>query len=76
MVRTIAKGRFKSFKEQDKKFIANIKKYDFTTTNVFCEGDPSFSYTTGFWGTLNHPEIILFGMGPERSHVFFGIVSI
>jgi hypothetical protein len=50
-------------------FVANIRKHGWFCTTVF--GDktgPGFSYTTGFWLSLNFPEIIMFSIKRERAH--------
>lgn len=46
----------------------DIAKYGWHVLSVTCEDSPSFSYTVGFEETLNHPEIIMSGLGTELMH--------
>jgi len=68
MVRTVAQKWFQRFSAADKKFIQNIKKFGFSTTNVVNDEGLSFCYSTGFWENLSHPEIIVFGLENEVAH--------
>lgn len=54
--------------------IERVKEHGWQTTSVGADdnGDPAFSYTTGFWFSVNQPEIVLFDFPPQLSHDVFG----
>lgn len=54
--------------------IESVKEHGWQTTSVGADdnGDPAFSYTTGFWLTLEQPEVIVFDFPPKLSHDVFG----
>lgn len=54
--------------------IERVRTHGWQTTSVGADdnGDPSFSYTTGFWLTLEQPEVIVFDFPPQLSHDVFG----
>ena len=54
--------------------VAKVRRYGWQTTSVEGQdgGDPSFSYTTGFWLTVDQPEVIVFDFPPQLSHDVFG----
>lgn len=56
------------------KLIERVRKYGWQTTSVGTDdsGDPAFSYTTGFWLTVDQPEVIVFDFPPQLSHDVFG----
>lgn len=54
--------------------IKRVKEHGWQTTSVGADdnGDPAFSYTTGFWLTLEQPEVIVFDFPAKLSHDVFG----
>lgn len=55
--------------EQERRFVAAIRKHGWFCTNVFGDDEgPGFSYTTGFWLELGLPEIVVFGLKSEVAH--------
>lgn len=58
--------------KHEKRFVENIKEYGWVVTHVGeGEGEPSFSYTTGFWLELRAPELIIFALPSELTHQIF-----
>ena len=53
--------------------IERVREYGWQTTSVGADnkGDPAFSYTTGFWLTVEHPEVIVFDFPAQLSHDVF-----
>ncbi|MBU6373907.1 MAG: DUF4262 domain-containing protein [Alphaproteobacteria bacterium] len=55
--------------EDEREFVAQIRTHGWFGTHIYAEGDASgFSFTTGFCVTLNHPEVIVFGLDGEIAH--------
>lgn len=54
--------------------IERVREHGWQTTSVGADdnGDPAFSYTTGFWLTIDDPEVIVFDFPPQLSHDVFG----
>lgn len=47
----------------EREFVRKIREHGWHRMNVFADREgPGFSYTTGHWLKLNHPEIIVFGL--------------
>lgn len=63
-----------SLKPYEVDLIGRIQEFGWQTTSVGSNdnGDPAFSYTTGFWLTLDQPEVIVFDFPPQLSHDVFG----
>jgi hypothetical protein len=58
--------------EHEKTFVANIRKHGWTHTFVSEDEEGcGFSYTTGFWLSLNFPELIMFSLRHEIAHDTF-----
>ena len=56
----------------EQNFVEQIRNHGWFRTSVFeDENGPGFSYTTGFWSTLGHPELIIFSMKSEIVHQVF-----
>lgn len=53
--------------------IARVEDYGWQTTSVGSDDnrDPAFSYTTGFWHTVDQPEVIVFDFPPQLAHDVF-----
>ncbi|HEY1292876.1 MAG TPA: DUF4262 domain-containing protein [Chloroflexota bacterium] len=56
----------------------DIRRTGWHVTGVFPSEDGGvptyFVYTAGLWGTLQHPELIVFGLRPEVAHgIFSGV---
>ena len=55
--------------EDEREFVRQIRLHGWFDTHVFADEDgPGFSYTTGFWVTLNHPEVIIVGLERNLAH--------
>lgn len=53
----------------DRNTIAHIEEHGWSSMHVMAEGDdPSFTYSIGFWETLNAPDAIIFGMPRKLAH--------
>jgi hypothetical protein len=53
----------------ERNFVDNVRKHGWIATHVSAEDEhPGFSYTTGFWITLNSPEIVVFGLQRDASY--------
>ncbi|WP_082765655.1 MULTISPECIES: DUF4262 domain-containing protein [unclassified Phenylobacterium] len=53
----------------ERAFVASIREHGWFRTSVLADDNQSgFSYTTGFWLTLGHPELIVFGLKSETTH--------
>jgi hypothetical protein len=66
---TALDARRTSLDAGERKFVDNVRNHGWTATHVWAEGEhPSFSYTTGFWVTLNSPEIIVFDLPKDASY--------
>lgn len=60
------------FDEHERKFVANIREHGWSGTSVPAEdGYLGFSYTTGFWKTLEFPELIVFSLRSDVAHQIF-----
>jgi len=57
------------FNDYEKKLIAKIRERGWFRTSVFAADDNlGFSYTTGFWLSLRHPELIVFSIDGDAAH--------
>lgn len=55
--------------EHEKNFVEKIREFGWFRTNIFPEDNlPGFSYTTGFWSSLNFPELITFALKDDAAH--------
>ena len=54
----------------DRDFLAHIRKHGWFGTRVFDpdKQEPDFTYSTGFFHGLGHPEIIVFSLPQQVSH--------
>ena len=54
--------------------IGMVQEFGWRSMSVFAgdDGEPAFSYTTGFWITVDQPELIVFDFPPDLSHDVFG----
>ena len=53
----------------EKTFVDRVRDHGWMRTGIFADTEgPAFSFTTGFWLTTRHPEIIIFGLGDEIMH--------
>lgn len=58
--------------QSEQNFVANVREHGwFRTTVIEDESGPGFSYSTGFWISAGHPELIMFGMKAEIAHDVF-----
>lgn len=60
------------FSDYEKNLVSKIREYGWFCTNVLAEEDyVGFSYSTGFWVSLNHPELIVFSIGDSAQDVLW-----
>lgn len=61
--------------DNDKSYVAKIREHGWAHTYVFGDAEhSSFDYSTGWWLSINHPEIIVFGMSIDLSErILWGI---
>jgi hypothetical protein len=53
----------------ERDFVDNVREHGWFATHVFGEDEhPGFSYTTGFWFTLQMPEVLVFSLKREIAH--------
>jgi hypothetical protein len=58
--------------EKERSFVSRLRQHGWFCTSVSeDEQTPRFSYTTGFWLSANHPELITFSMKSEIAHDIF-----
>jgi hypothetical protein len=58
--------------EHEDRFVSLIRKHGWIRTSVFEDTTgPGFSYTTGFWLSLNFPEVVIFSLKAEVAHDTF-----
>ena len=51
------------------RFVASIREHGWFRTNVPAQGDePGFSFTTGFWSSVQAPELIVFSLKSHTAH--------
>jgi len=55
--------------EHEQKFVSDIREHGWIDNHIF-DGDPKFSYTTGFW-LRGSPEFIVFSLKREVAHNIF-----
>ena len=55
--------------EEERKFVSDVREHGWFDTHVF-DGDPSFSYTTGF-ALQDSPDFIVFSLNRTVSHDIF-----
>ena len=63
-----------TLKVYEKELVGRVREHGWQTTSVLGEESPAFSYTTGFWWTLKHPELLVFDFPPQLAHDVFGQV--
>src|SRR5262249_711689 len=60
----------------ERKVLADIAKHGWHCLNILEEdGLPSFAFTIGLFQTLQHPELIIFGLNRHLAHQILGIVA-
>lgn len=61
-------------KAYEAELIRHVQEHGWQTTSVTSDdnGDPAFSYTTGFWLAVDQPEVIVFDFPPQLAHDVFG----
>jgi hypothetical protein len=61
--------------QAEQNFVSQVREHGWFDTHVFADAEgPSFNYSTGFWITADHPEIIVFGLKREIAHgVLWGL---
>lgn len=69
VMRTALDAPTETLDEHERSFVASIREHGWFRTSVFAEeGQPGFSYTTGFWHNTGLPELIVFGLKNEIAH--------
>lgn len=54
--------------DHEQKFVATIREHGWFHTHVLGDAEHSpFNYSTGWWHSINHPEMIVFGISAETS---------
>ena len=64
-----------ALKPYETDLIERVRDFGWQTTSVWADeenGDPAFSYTTGFWFSTDQPEVIVFDFPPQLAHDVFG----
>ena len=63
-----------SHNEYEKELLLRVKESGWQSTHVFADtdGDPSFTYSTGFWQALGRPEVIVFDFPARLAHDVIG----
>ena len=69
----IGSGRAKAgqdLSDYEQSIVDNVAEHGWFCVSVFDPDDvkPSFSYSVGFWKTLNSPEVIIFGLPGKLMH--------
>ncbi|WP_082979757.1 DUF4262 domain-containing protein [Labrys sp. WJW] len=58
--------------EGERRFVGEIRTHGWFRTSVFADAQgPGFSYTTGLWVSVRHPELIVFGLSDSTAHAVF-----
>jgi hypothetical protein len=58
-----------SFNDYEKNLVSQIRKHGWFCTSVLSdENHLGFSYSTGLWLSLNHPELIVFSIDGTPAH--------
>ena len=62
-----------NLKTYEVELIGRVEEYGWQTTSVGSDdnGDPAFSYTTGFWLAVDQPEVVVFDFPPQLAHDVF-----
>src|SRR5262245_15501881 len=55
--------------QHEQEFVTKIREFGWYSTSVFGDEEgPGFTYTSGFWVTLEIPEVILFALDSKVAH--------
>ncbi len=62
-----------NLKAYEVELIGRVQEHGWQTTSVGSDdnGDPAFSYTTGFWLAVEQPEVVVFDFPPQLAHDVF-----
>lgn len=56
----------------ERSFVGRVREHGWFRTSVLGDSEGrGFSYTTGFWSSANHPELIIFSTKHEIAHEIF-----
>jgi Domain of unknown function (DUF4262) len=61
-----------NLRDYEIELVERVREHGWQTTSVLGGEEPAFSYTTGFWFTLERPELIVFDFPPQLAHDVFG----
>ena len=68
-MRTALDAPIDALDEQERNVVDKIRQHGWFGTAVGADGgEPGFYYSTGFWLTLNFPEVIVFSLQGQRAH--------
>lgn len=61
-----------SLDKDERSFVAKIGEHGWFRTSVAGDDEgPGFSFTTGFWVTVGHPEVVMFSTKGDIAHDVF-----
>ena len=65
-----------SLNDYELNILSQVEKFGWNSTHVSSDGpgQPSFTYSTGFWLTQGQPEVILFDMPSTLAHNVLGAI--
>lgn len=69
--RTVIDDPPQKLSDYECKLVEQVRKYGWRSTSV-ADSDPAFTYTTGFWLTLQQPEVIVFDFPSDLAHDVLG----
>lgn len=59
--------------DYEEKLVAIVREHGWQTTSVASDDQgPAFSYTTGFWWSVQSAEVLVFDFPPDLAHDVFG----
>lgn len=71
-IETVLDNPSADLRDYEVELIDRVREFGWQTTSVLGGEEPAFSYTTGFWLTLNRPEVLVFDFPPQLAHDVFG----
>lgn len=58
--------------ESERNFVGKIREHGWYRTEILADDEgPGFSFTTGFWVSAGHPELMMFSVNGEIAHDMF-----
>lgn len=71
-IETVLDDPTDTLKDYERELIERVAEHGWQTTSVLGGEAPAFSYTTGFWFTQGHPELVVFDLPAQLAHDVFG----